>query len=209
MMEPVTVGDSIDIVMKWARRMMGDWIIYEEPEIDGVQKAVDPSFQYLGDLLYKTLYEVGASLRLEYVFESNAFVLSVYRGKGQDAGADGATPGRSFSDTWGTLTGYKASRGHVALPRTRATSCTTTTSRTASTRTGGRTRGSSTRWTTSSRCPLCTESSTRRTEATTRSTVGDESEPAIETYLDLRDEKPSCDGGLEPRRRRAARRLGV
>ena len=24
--------------------------------------------------------------------------------------------------------------------------------------------------------------------------VGDESEPAIETYLDLRDEKPSCDG---------------
>lgn len=81
MMEPVTVGDSIQIVMKWARRMMGDWIVYEEPTIDGIQKSVDPSFQYLGDLLYKTLYEVGASLRLEYLFESNAYILSVYRGQ--------------------------------------------------------------------------------------------------------------------------------
>lgn len=91
MMEPVTVGDSIDIVMKWARRMMGDWIIYEEPDIEGVQKSVDPSFQYLGDLLYKTLYEVGASLRLEYVFESNAYVLSVYRGADRTQ-SDAAAP---------------------------------------------------------------------------------------------------------------------
>ena len=81
MMEPVTVGDSIQIVLKWARRMMGDWIIYAEPDFEGVQKSVDPSFQYLGDLLYSTLYEVGASLRLEYLFESNAYILSVYRGQ--------------------------------------------------------------------------------------------------------------------------------
>ena len=79
-MEPITVGDSIDIVFKWARRMMGNWLLYEEPTIEGVQKAVDPSFQYLGDLLYKTLYEVGASLRLEYLFLSNTFILSTYRG---------------------------------------------------------------------------------------------------------------------------------
>ena len=68
--------------------MMGNWILYEEPTIEGVQKAVDPSFQYLGDLLYSTLYEVGASLRLEYLFEKNIFylfeknifILSTYRG---------------------------------------------------------------------------------------------------------------------------------
>lgn len=79
-LEPITEGDSIEIVLNWARRMMGDWILYEEPEIEGVQKAVDPSFQYLGDLLYSTLWEVGASLRLEYLFDKNIFILSVYRG---------------------------------------------------------------------------------------------------------------------------------
>lgn len=79
-LEPVTEGDSIDIVLKWARRMMGDWILYEEPTITGVQKKVDPSFQYLGDLLYSTLYEVGASFRLEYLFDKNINILSVYRG---------------------------------------------------------------------------------------------------------------------------------
>ena len=79
-LEPVTEGDSIDIVLKWARRMMGDWILYEEPAITGVQKKVDPSFQYLGDLLYSTLYEVGASFRLEYLFDKNINILSVYKG---------------------------------------------------------------------------------------------------------------------------------
>ena len=78
--EPITEGDSIAIVFAWAQRMMGNWLLYEEPEIEGIQKQVDPSFQYLGDLLYSTLYEVGASLRLEYLFEKNIFILSVYRG---------------------------------------------------------------------------------------------------------------------------------
>ena len=97
MMEPVTAGDSIDIVMRWARRMMGDWIVYEEPTIDGMQKAVDPSFQYLGDLLYATLAEVGASLRLEYVFESNAYVLSVYRGNDRTQGQEEVASSRAKS----------------------------------------------------------------------------------------------------------------
>ena len=79
-MEPITEGDSIDIVFRWARRMMGDWLLYAEPTISGVVKKVDPSFQYLGDLLYSTLYEVGASVRLEYLFEKNVNILSVYRG---------------------------------------------------------------------------------------------------------------------------------
>lgn len=78
--EPITEGDSIDIVFRWAQRMMGNWLLYEEPEIEGIQKQVDPSFQYLGDLLYSTLWEVGASLRLEYLFDKNIFILSVYRG---------------------------------------------------------------------------------------------------------------------------------
>lgn len=192
MMEPVTVGDSIDIVMKWARRMMGDWIIYEEPEIDGIQKAVDPSFQYLGDLLYKTLYEVGASLRLEYVFESNAFVLSVYRGKDRTQEQTG-NPWAVFSDTWGTLTGYKASRDtslykntcYVLYDYDKPDSFDAN---------GWPHAGFI--YAMDDLLALPTLYGIKYTSYRGYNTehVGDESEPAIETYLDLRDEKPSCDG---------------
>lgn len=89
-LEPVTEGDSVQIVLKWAQRMMGDWILYEEPTITGIQKKVDPSFQYLGDLLYSTLYEAGASLRLEYLFEKNICILSVYRGADRTQDQDGS-----------------------------------------------------------------------------------------------------------------------
>lgn len=192
MMEPVTVGDSIDIVMKWARRMMGDWIIYEEPEIDGVQKAVDPSFQYLGDLLYKTLYEVGASLRLEYVFESNAFVLSVYRGKDRTQEQTG-NPWAVFSDTWGTITGYSASRDesnyrntcYVLYDYDKPDSFDAN---------GWPHAGFI--YAMDDLLALPTLYGIKYTSYRGYNTehVGDESEPAIETYLDLRDEKPSCDG---------------
>lgn len=108
-LEPVTEGDSIEIVVKWARRMMGDWLLYQETDIKGVPKKVDPSFQYLGDMLYATAAEVGASLRVEYLFEYNKFILSFYRGKDRTQGQSG-NPWAVFSDTWGTLTGYTASR---------------------------------------------------------------------------------------------------
>ena len=80
-MEPVTAGDSVEIVMRWVRRMMGDWLNYAVTDVAGVHKTVDPSFQRLGDLAYSTLYEVGASLRVEYNFLNDGFLLSVYRGK--------------------------------------------------------------------------------------------------------------------------------
>ena len=81
MMEPVTAGDSVEIVMKWVRRMMGDWMNYAVTDVPGVHKTVDPSFQLLGDLAYSTLYEVGASFRVEYNFLNDGFLFSVYRGR--------------------------------------------------------------------------------------------------------------------------------
>ena len=192
MMEPVTVGDSIQIVLKWARRMMGDWIIYVEPTIEGVQKSVDPSFQRLGDLLYSTLAEVGASLRLEYVFESNAYVLSVYRGNDRTQ-SQSNMPWAVFSDTWGTLTGYSASRDtsnyrntcFVLYDYDKPNSFDAN---------GWPHAGVIYAIDDTFRASLYGIAYTSKRGYNTEH-VGDDTEPAIETYLDIRSEKPSCDGG--------------
>lgn len=90
MMEPVTAGDSVEIVMKWVRRMMGDWLNYAVTDVTGFHKTVDPSFQLLGDLAYSTLYEVGASFKVEYNFINDGFLFSVY--KGRDLTQEGNDP---------------------------------------------------------------------------------------------------------------------
>lgn len=110
MLEPVTEGDSVDIAFRWARRMIGDWLLYAEPEFDGVVKKVDPSFQQLGGLMYSTLYEVGASLRLEYLFERNAFVLSAWKGKDRTQGQP-ALPSRPMFPAGFTELEYIESSG--------------------------------------------------------------------------------------------------
>lgn len=191
MMEPVTAGDSIDIVMRWARRMMGDWIVYEEPTIDGVQKAVDPSFQYLGDLLYATLAEVGASLRLEYVFESNAYVLSCYRGTDRTQ-SQTSMPWAVFSDTWGTLTGYSASRDTSNYRNTCFVLYDYDVPNSFDIN-GWPHAGVIWAIDDGMRGSLYGIAYTSKRGYNTEH-VGDDSEPAIETYLDLRNEKPSCDG---------------
>lgn len=197
-LEPITEGDSIQIVMKWCQRMMGNWIIYEEPEITGIQKKVDPSLQYLGDLLYSTLYEVGASFRLEYLFEKNAYILSIYKGLDRTQSQDG-NPWAVFSDTWGTLHGYKASRDESNYKNTcyvlydydvpnsfnsdGSPHVVTVTNK---------------EWDDSGYISY-TASVTAYIPYTTKrgyyteTVTMEEGEPVQETYLDLRDDKPSCD----------------
>lgn len=192
MMEPVTVGDSIQIVLRWARRMMGDWILYEEPDFAGVQKAVDPSFQYLGDLMYSTLQEVGASLRLEYLFEKNIFILSCYKGKDRTQGQSG-NPRAVFSDTWGTLSGYSAMEDssnykntcYVLYDYDKPKSFDES---------GWPVAGFIYAIDDFLALPTLYGISYTSNRGYNTERVGDEDEPAIETYLDLRDEKPSCDG---------------
>ena len=191
MMEPVTVGDSIQIVLKWARRMMGDWIVYAEPGFEGVQKSVDPSFQRLGDLLYSTLAEVGASLRLEYVFESNAYVLSCYRGTDRTQ-AQTSMPWAVFSDTWGTLTGYSASRDTSNYRNTCFVLYDYDVPNSFDSN-GWPHAGVIWAIDDGMRGSLYGIAYTAKRGYNTEH-VGDSDEPAIETYLDLRNEKPSCDG---------------
>ena len=190
-LEPVTEGDSIQIVLKWAQRMMGDWILYEEPTITGIQKKVDPSFQYLGDLLYSTLYEAGASFRLEYLFEKNINILSVYRGADRTQEQTG-NPWAVFSDTWGTITGYSCSRDESNYKNT----CYVLYDydKPDSFDENG--------WPQADyiyamgdllALPTMYGISYTSNRGYNTERVGDGDEPAIEAYLDLRDEKPSCD----------------
>lgn len=191
-LEPVTEGDSIQIVLKWAQRMMGDWVLYEEPTITGVQKCVDPSFQYLGDLLYSTLYEVGASFRLEYLFEKNINILSVYRGADRTQEQTG-NPWAVFSDTWGTISGYSCSRDesnykntcYVLYDYDKPDSFDEN---------GWPQAGYIYAMGDFLALPTMYGIKYTSNKGYNTERVGEDDEPAIETYLDLRNEKPSCDG---------------
>lgn len=192
MMEPVTEGDSVDIVFGWARRMMGDWLLYAEPEFEGVVKKVDPSFRQLGGLMYSTLAEVGASLRLEYLFERNAFILSAWKGRDRTQGQT-ENPWAVFSDTWGTIRGFEASRDESNYRNT----CYTlfeydvpASFDEAGWPVSGFIWGVDDDLWTPTLYGIAHES--RRGYLTDR--VGGEDEPAMEAYLDLRKDKPTCDG---------------
>lgn len=190
-LEPVTEGDSIQIVLKWAQRMMGDWILYEEPTIAGVQKCVDPSFQYLGDLLYSTLYEVGASFRLEYLFEKNINILSVYRGADRTQEQTG-NPWAVFSDTWGTISGYSCSRDESNYKNTCYVLYDYDKPKSFD-ETGWPQAGYIYAMGDLLALPTMYGISYTSNRGYNTERVGEDDEPAIETYLDLRDEKPSCD----------------
>ena len=198
-LEPVTEGDSVDIVFRWARRMMGDWIFYAEPEIKGVVRKVDPSFKYLGDLLYETLYEVGASLRFEYLFEYNQYILSAYRGKDRTQGQS-SNPWAVFSDTWGTLRGFEAFRDESNYKNT----CFTLYEYDRPQEFDadgwpvakkiyrlGEGPDSSTGLTDGLPTAFGVRFDRKRGYLTDK--IGGPDDVAAETYLDLRDEKPSCD----------------
>lgn len=190
-MEPITEGDSIDIVFKWAQRMMGDWILYEEPKIEGIQKTVDPSFQYLGDLLFSTLYEVGASLRLEYLFERNVLILSVYRGHDRTQ-EQTSIPWAVFSDTWGTIKDYTAMRDESNYKNTCFVLYDYDVPNSFD-ENGWPHADFIMRDGDYLALPTLYGIPYTSKRGYNTEHQGDDGEEAIETYLDLRDEKPSCD----------------
>lgn len=108
-MEPITESDSVDQLFKWLQTFFGSTFKYEEPEFEGVVKTLDPSLQRMGDFAYSVLQEVGASLRVVYGFENDTLVLEAYKGKDRTQ-EQTELPWTVFSDTWGTIYDYTASR---------------------------------------------------------------------------------------------------
>lgn len=107
--DPITPMDNIARCVQWAQMYFQNDMLFLEPEIEGVVKTVDPSFELLGDLLYRELQTVGASFRLRFDFINAQFVFSVIKGLDRTQ-AQSKTPWAVFSDTWGTLYGYTADR---------------------------------------------------------------------------------------------------
>lgn len=107
--DPITPMDNIARCVQWAQMYFQNDLIFEEPDIEGTVKAVDPSFQLLGDLLYSELQTVGASFRVEYDFINAQFIFSVWRGVDRTQ-SQSTNPWAVFSDTWGSLYGYEAMR---------------------------------------------------------------------------------------------------
>lgn len=107
--DPITPMDSIKRCVQWAQMYYQNEMLFEEPEIEGEEKAVDPSFMLLGDLLYQELQTVGASFRVEYDFINAQFIFSVWRGVDRTQ-SQSTNPWAVFSDTWGSLYGYDAQR---------------------------------------------------------------------------------------------------
>lgn len=79
-LDPITPADNVSRCVQWAQMYLQNEVLFEEPEITGEVKAVNPSFMLLGDLLYQELQTVGASFRLEYDFPTNQFVFSIWQG---------------------------------------------------------------------------------------------------------------------------------
>ena len=108
-MEPITESDSVDQLFKWLQTFFGSTFKYEEPEFEGIVKTLDPSLQRMGDFAYSVLQEVGASLRVVYGFVNDTMVLEAYKGKDRTQ-EQTDMPWTVFSDTWGTIYDYTASR---------------------------------------------------------------------------------------------------
>ena len=207
--QPEEEGDSVELVIKWVRNFfLNEWQ-FEEPSFDGETMVLDLSLKYLGDVVYDTLARIEASPRVQYDFESDTTVFSVYRGEdmtqetllgSQASGpsgpedADEAFPYTVFNDTWGSMYGYSASADDSGYKNTsyvlyeydepdafdddgypEVEAVTDVDSEGYLITTG---------W----RIPYHTERGYHEV------TVGDEGERRRETYLDMRDGDPSCDG---------------
>lgn len=77
---PEEEGDSVELVIKWVRNFFTNEWQFEEPTFEGETMMLDLSLKYLGDVVYDTLKRIDASPRVQYDFESDTTVFSVYRG---------------------------------------------------------------------------------------------------------------------------------
>lgn len=102
-------ADNVQRIIQWAQDIWGNNLLYDEVGFAGEEKIIDPSLKLFGDLAYEELKTVGASPRLFYSFESDTCVFQVWRGLDRTQSQTGE-PWAVFSDTWGTLYGFTASK---------------------------------------------------------------------------------------------------
>lgn len=102
-------ADNVQRIIQWAQDIWGNNLLYDEVGFEGESKIIDPSLKLFGNLAYEELKTVGASPRLFYSFESDTCVFQVWRGIDRTQSQTG-NPWAVFSETWGTLYGFNASK---------------------------------------------------------------------------------------------------
>ena len=100
--EPV---NNVQTIINWAQRAFGNSILYDEPDVEGVDKVLEPSLKRIGDMFFEELQTIGASVRLFYSFKTNNTVFQIWQGVDRTQ-SQSDYPWAVFSDTWGTLYGY-------------------------------------------------------------------------------------------------------
>lgn len=77
---PETVKDSVQLVYDWVREFWTNEMTFVETDVKGEEKAIDPSLKSLQDMVYSTLEEQEASVRITYNFEMDQWAFEVYKG---------------------------------------------------------------------------------------------------------------------------------
>lgn len=73
--------DNVAAVVTWAQRMMGNSILYDEPDFEGETKVLDANLKNFGDFAFSELATIGASVRMFYSFLNNETVFQVWHGR--------------------------------------------------------------------------------------------------------------------------------
>lgn len=102
-----TPQDNVAWCAKWVEIMMSEYMTVQPLTITGQNKVLEPSMKRLGDFVYSELQTVGASFRVFYDFESDTMTCEFWRGLDRTQ-SQNENPFAVFSDTWGTMTEYKA-----------------------------------------------------------------------------------------------------
>lgn len=115
--------DNVAAIVTWAQRMMGNSILYDEPDFEGETKVLDANLKNFGEFAFTELATVGASARVFYSFLNNQVVFQVWHGRDltqranmQIPDGSGATSARSALPAAAGMTdGYPVPTGYTAL----------------------------------------------------------------------------------------------
>lgn len=101
--------DSVQAMYLFVRRCFGNTVTYDEPDVKGENKKLDPSLQNLGELVYKEMQSIQAAPRFWYSFANNVMVFEVWRGLDRTQAQD-ENPWAVFSADWGSVYDYAVTR---------------------------------------------------------------------------------------------------
>lgn len=103
--DPEAVIDPIKHLLKWGRFLFQNTVIWETPTMSLDPKAIDPSFKTYMNVLYDELKPYEMSFQVEYSYLYDTMAFRFWQGKDRTQSQTENT-WVVFSDQWGMLSGY-------------------------------------------------------------------------------------------------------